>query len=143
MGTYVSQTWHGNAGALRARDRRGGRFNAYVPHLLEDWQPLLPADVVAFMAEAEQTLVDASRRLKPHAGGDICFWAESLGSSRIEGVAPSAGVTASLAWAGRVLSRGFGLSTPTCCAHCSMDYGILWRSMTPYGTSWDSGAKGN
>ena len=89
MGTYVSQTWHGNAGALRARDRRGGRFNACVPHLLEGWQPLLPADVVAFMAEAEQTLVDTSRQLKPRAGGDICFWAESLGSSRIEGVMPS------------------------------------------------------
>ena len=89
MGTYVSQTWHGNPEALRARDRRGGRFNAYIPHLLEDWQPLLPADVVAFMTEAEHTLVETAGQLKPRAGGDICFWAESLGSSRIEGVAPS------------------------------------------------------
>ena len=40
------------------------------------------------MAEAEHTLADTASRLKPRTGGDICFWAESLGSSRIEGVAP-------------------------------------------------------
>lgn len=89
MGRYVSQTWHGNLQALRPRDRRGGRFDAYIPHLLDGWQPLLPADTAAFIAEAEHTLADAASRLKPRAGGDICFWAESLGSSRIEGVAPS------------------------------------------------------
>lgn len=89
MGKHVSQKWYGNPSALRARDRRGGRFSAYIPHPLEGWQPLLPADAVTFMAEAEQTLVDTARQLKPRAGGDICFWAESLGSSRIEGVAPS------------------------------------------------------
>ena len=89
MGRYVSQKWHGSSQALRARDRRGGRFNAYVPHPLEGWQPLLPADVVAFLGETEHILVDAASRLKPRAGGDICFWAESLGSSHIEGVAPN------------------------------------------------------
>ena len=89
MGRYVSQRWHGNSQALRARDRRGGRFNAYVPHRLAGWQPLLSADVVAFLGETERILVDTASRLKPRAGGDICFWAESLGSSHIEGVAPN------------------------------------------------------
>ena len=89
MGRYIPQTWHGNPNALRPRDRRGGRFNAYVPHHLADWQPLLTADVAAFIADAERTLGDTASRLRPSAGGDICFWAESLGSSRIEGVAPS------------------------------------------------------
>ena len=98
MGRYIPQTWYGNPSALRPRDRRGGRFNAYVPHYLAGWQPLLPADVAAFIAEAERTLGDTASRLKPSAGGDICFWAESLGSSRIEGVAPSAkGVVRALA----------------------------------------------
>ena len=89
MGRYVSQTWQGNPAALRPSDRRGGRFEAYVPHQLTGWHPLLPADAAAFIAEAERRLTDTAAQLKPSHGGDICFWAESLGSSRIEGVAPS------------------------------------------------------
>lgn len=89
MGRYVSQKWDGNPQALRARDRRGGRFDAYVPHRLEGWQPLLSADVVAFLGETERVLVDTASRLQPRVGGDICLWAESLGSSHIEGVAPT------------------------------------------------------
>ena len=89
MGRYVSQEWCGNPHALRARDRRGGRFDAYIPHPLAEWQPLMPADVVAFLSETERVLVDTAHRLKPRSGGDICFWAESLGSSHIEGVAPN------------------------------------------------------
>ena len=89
MGRHVSQKWYGNPQALRARDRRGGRFDAYIPHRLEGWQPLLPADVVAFLGETERVLVDTASRLQPRSGGDICFWAESLGSSHIEGVAPT------------------------------------------------------
>ena len=89
MGRYVSQTWQGNPAALRPSDRRGGRFEAYVPHQLTGWHPLLPADAAAFIAEAERRLTDTAAQMKPSHGGDICFWAESLGSSRIEGVAPS------------------------------------------------------
>ncbi len=89
MGRYVSQIWYGNPQALRARDRRGGRFNAYIPHPLVGWQPLLPADDIAFLGETERILVDTASKLKPRSGGDICFWAESLGSSHIEGVAPN------------------------------------------------------
>lgn len=88
MGEYVSQQWYGNHQALRARDRRGGRFNAYVPHLLAGWQPRLGADVVAFLSETERILVDTANSMKPRSGDDLCFWAESLGSSRIEGVVP-------------------------------------------------------
>ena len=89
MGRYISQTWHGNPHALRPRDRRGGRFDAYVPHPIAGWQTLLPADVAAFIADAERTLADTASRLAPSVGSDVCFWAESLGSSRIEGVAPT------------------------------------------------------
>lgn len=89
MGRHISQKWHGNSQALRARDRRGGRFNAYVPHPLARWQPLLTADVAAFLSETERILIDTASQLKPRSGGDVCFWAESLGSSHIEGVAPN------------------------------------------------------
>ena len=89
MGSYVSEKWYGNPHALRARDRLGGRFDAYVPHPLKGWNPLLPADAVAFLAETERTLAATASILTPRAGGDVCFWAESLGSSHIEGVAPN------------------------------------------------------
>ena len=89
MGRHIPQKWYGNPRALRARDRRGGRFNAYTPHPLEDWQPLLPADTVAFLGETERILVETASCLRPSVGGDICFWAESLGSSHIEGLAPA------------------------------------------------------
>ena len=56
MGTLIAQRWHGNNGALRARDRRTGNFDAYVPHPLSAWHPLLTADTAAFTAEAEQEL---------------------------------------------------------------------------------------
>ncbi len=89
MGRYISQTWYGNPHALRERDRRGGRFDAYIPHPLQGWQPMLTADVVAFLAETERTLIDTVSKLTLRSGGDICFWAESLGSSHIEGVTPN------------------------------------------------------
>ena len=56
MGRLITQRWHGNAGALRARDRRAGTFDAYVPHPLSAWHPLLTADTAAFTAEAEHEL---------------------------------------------------------------------------------------
>ncbi|MDE0066860.1 MAG: Fic family protein [Acidimicrobiaceae bacterium] len=88
MGRHISQQWRGNPHALRASDRRGGRFNAYVPHMLMGWRPRVEADVVAFLSETERILLETSSRMTPSAGGDLCFWAESLGSSRIEGVIP-------------------------------------------------------
>ena len=87
MGFLVEQVWHGNPGAFRARDRRGGRFNAYVPHPLRGWHPLLPADVAASVAAAENELRDTAIAARENDTG-MFFWAESLGSSRIEGVAP-------------------------------------------------------
>ena len=40
MGRLITQRWQDNAGALRARDRRAGTFNRYVPHPLSAWHPL-------------------------------------------------------------------------------------------------------
>ena len=88
MGYQVEQMWHGNPTAIRARDRRGGRFAAYMPHPLVGWQPALPADVAAAIADAENDLRDTAVACAPTSGTGMFFWAESLGSSRIEGVAP-------------------------------------------------------
>lgn len=89
MGVTISQSWPGNPNALRPRDRRPGAFDAYVPHPIREWHPLLPADVAAFIAEAEQELRDTAPTLIAGDSGGMFFWAESLGSSRIEGVEPS------------------------------------------------------
>ena len=90
MGELVTQSWHGNPRALRARDRRPGEFEAYVPHPVSSWQPMLPADTAAFIAEAENELRTTATELHSSvASGGLFFWSESLGSSRIEGVMPA------------------------------------------------------
>ncbi len=90
MGKLVAQHWHGNVAALRPRDRRAGDFAAYIPHRVSGWQPLLSADVAAFIAEAEHELRSTASELTALGTSDgVFFWAESLGSSRIEGVSPA------------------------------------------------------
>ena len=61
MGKLVAQRWSGNAAALRARDRRAGDFEAYVPHRVFDWQPSLSADIAAFIAQSEQAVQPTKR----------------------------------------------------------------------------------
>ena len=88
MGYLVDGIWHGNPGAFRALDRRPGRYKAYVPHPLAGWQPSLPADAAASVAAAEADLRETASDLAG-LGAGMFFWAESLGSSRIEGVMPA------------------------------------------------------
>ena len=89
MGTYRTQTWQGNPAAPTAHERRIGAFEAYVPHDLVGWHPLLPADMAGFVAPAELDLSETASVLTPNAAStSMFFWAESLGSSRIEGVSP-------------------------------------------------------
>ena len=91
MGLLRTESWPGNPAAPRAIDRRPGTFRAYVPHRLTGWHPLLPADVAAFVADAERQLVATASVLAPDSASvAMFFWAESLGSSRIEGVTPQA-----------------------------------------------------
>ncbi len=90
MGTLIAQHWHGNATATRVADRRAGQIEAHVPHMVATWHPLLPADAAAAIAEAEQELRQTASDLEMSQSADgVFFWAESLGSSRIEGIAPS------------------------------------------------------
>ncbi|MXW42187.1 MAG: Fic family protein [Acidimicrobiia bacterium] len=89
MGCLVEQIWHGNPAAFRAVDRRGGRFRAYVPYPLTNWHPPIPADAAASIAAAERDLRDTAEATASKRGEHgMFFWAESLGSSRIEGVMP-------------------------------------------------------
>ena len=91
MGQLVEQEWRGNTHAVRRVDRRTGRYQAYVPHQIKDWQPSIPADVVGYLAESERHLLEtAAVTLHDTDPGGLLFWSESLGSSHIEGVKPSA-----------------------------------------------------
>lgn len=91
MGFSRTESWPGNQMAPRVADRRAGTFEAYIPHHLIGWNPLLPADIAAFVAQAEQKLAETAAVLAPDtASTSMFFWAESLGSSRIEGVTPQA-----------------------------------------------------
>ena len=87
MGAYRQEFWPGNLDAVRAKDRRQGHFDAYIPHPISEWQPTLPADLVAYAVRTEQMLGATASASAPNSGiAGMFFWAESLGSSRIEGV---------------------------------------------------------
>ena len=88
MGYLVDGMWYGNPGAFRALDRRPGRYKAYIPHPLAGWHPALPSDAAASVAAAEAELRETASYLAG-LGAGMFFWAESLGSSRIEGVMPT------------------------------------------------------
>ena len=91
MGWYAEEEWHGNPAAPTAWDRRQGKVSAYVPHPLHGWHPPLAADLAAHLADTETQLRDTARRLGPsESPSALFFWAESLGSSRIEDVTPKA-----------------------------------------------------
>jgi len=91
MGYLRTETWPGNPAAPRAADQRQGTFDAYVPQRVTGWQPLLPADIAAFVTDAERRLSStASVLAADSAPVAMFFWAESLGSSRMEGVNPRA-----------------------------------------------------
>lgn len=90
MGQLVERKWRGNEYAVRRVDRRAGRYQAYVPHEIKDWQPVMPADVSGFLAESERGLLETAAAMQHDMGTDgLLFWSESLGSSHIEGVMPS------------------------------------------------------
>jgi len=73
------------------RDRRGCRYDAYVPDLLAGWNLVMPADVAADVADAEAAIRDlnAGGATHPALEGLARFLlrAESVGSSVIESLA--------------------------------------------------------
>ena len=74
------------------RNRRSGTYGAYVPDLLAGWEPSLPLSLAGAVAKAE-TLVRLTDAAGPAEDPSAAEWllvrAESVASSRIEGVFPS------------------------------------------------------
>lgn len=67
------------------------RFNAYIPHPIASWTPVLPAEVNDLVSEADKAvrgLNDMGVKIQDAAW--LLRRAESASSSTIEGVHPSA-----------------------------------------------------
>lgn len=76
------------------------QYRAYVPHLLEGWEPALTAEDVDAVTVADRALVAAGTLPRSELAGGLARWMlardESIRSSVIEGVAATA---SGLAWA--------------------------------------------
>jgi Fic family protein len=90
LGTQHRHRWETTFEGMSRADRRGCEYDAFVPDQLAGWNLMLPADLVADLADAEQ----AVRELNRTGGGVLALEglarfllrAESVASSRIEGL---------------------------------------------------------
>ena len=96
MGRYVSGYWQPRLDAPAARERRGGRYQAYVPDPLGGWTPRLSLDVVATAGDASAAVRALNTRHaadSPHpldTFAHVLLRVEAMASSRIEAINPSA-----------------------------------------------------
>lgn len=90
MAEYVRSLWAPQFQGLTRRDRRGCEYEAYLPDPLIGWQPSLPSDLAADIADAEAALIDLSGRGTRHVSLEglarFLLRAESVASSKIEGL---------------------------------------------------------
>ena len=92
MGRYVSRYWHPQLAAPVARERRGGRYEAYVPDYLSGWAPRLSVGLVATAGAAASAVEKLNRRAVgpgPHPLDTFAYVllrVEAVASSRIEGI---------------------------------------------------------
>lgn len=90
MGRFVSRYWHPRFDAPVKRERRGGRFEAFVPDVLSGWSPRLSVRAMATLGEAESAVVALNRSYpaeEPHpldAFAHVLLRVEATASSRIE-----------------------------------------------------------
>ena len=97
MGRYESRQWlpsdtAGYPYRPRGRGRPWGTYGAFVPDLLSGWEPSLPLGLAGAVSEAETLIrrTDASGSVESPAAAEwLLVRAESVASSRIEGVFPS------------------------------------------------------
>lgn len=90
MATHLRRRWEPRYEGLSRRDRSGGSYDAYVPDPLAGWELSIPADVAADVADAEEAVRALSRSGIGHVSLEglarFLLRAESVGSSRIEGL---------------------------------------------------------
>ena len=92
MAEYITLRWAPRFEGLSRRGREGCSYNAYLPDPLQGWNPTLPGDLAADIADAEAAVRDLNQTgPDPRTGVDglarFLLRAESAASSRIEGLA--------------------------------------------------------
>ena len=91
MAEYITLRWAPRFEGLSRRDREGCSYNAYLPDPLQGWNPALPGDLAADIADAEAAVRDLNQTRAVRIGGEglarFLLRAESAASSRIEGLA--------------------------------------------------------
>lgn len=94
MASQLPRRWQGRFEGLSRRDREGCDYHAYLPDPLVPWDLVLPADVAADLADAEAAIRDLNQSGTTHVSLEglarFLLRAESVGSSRIEGLTPAA-----------------------------------------------------
>lgn len=93
-GRYVEQVWPGNPAGQTRAERSPGRFKAYVPDPIADYEPQLTGALSQLLSDADGAVRELNRfgagrahQIEPLARQ--LLRQESLASSRIEGLAIS------------------------------------------------------
>lgn len=93
MASHLRQRWNTQFQGMSRRDRRGGFYDAYLADPLADWELSIPADVAADIADAEAAVRALNNAGTTHVSLEglarFLLRAESVGSSKIEGLAVS------------------------------------------------------
>ncbi|NIA26114.1 MAG: Fic family protein [Gammaproteobacteria bacterium] len=90
MAEYVRRRWEPRFEGMTRRDRQGCSYDAYLPDLLAGWNPTLPGDLAADIADAETAIRDLNEAGTSHVSLEglarFLLRAESVASSKIEGL---------------------------------------------------------
>lgn len=94
MGRYETRIWKPSYRGISRRDRLGGTYDVYHPEPLHGWDPDVPADVAADIADAEREVSTLQGGGVGHVSLEglarFLLRAESVSSSHIEGLSAAA-----------------------------------------------------
>lgn len=94
MASQVRRRWDAEFQGMSRRDRQGCWYHAYLPDPLLGWDPSIPADVAADIADAEAAVRRLNETGTSHVSLEglarFLLRAESVASSRIEGLEAAA-----------------------------------------------------
>ena len=90
MATLIRSRWTSVFEGMSRRDRQGCDYDAYLPDPLTGWNPVLPADLVADLSDAEAAIRRLNATGTSHVSLEglarFLLRAESVASSKIEGL---------------------------------------------------------
>ena len=94
MASHIRKRWAAQFEGMSRKDRRGCDYDAYLPDPLAGWDLSIPADVAADIADAEAAVRALNEAGTSHVSLEglarFLLRAESVGSSKIEGLAAAA-----------------------------------------------------